>query len=96
MGPHATEGSPGGVAGAAASPGSFISRCPSLPPHVVPRKSTDLPLLGSVAELSAAGAWSEWGAKWAVPPAALEVCEALRSWHPSPPSRSLPSLADCL
>lgn len=64
------------VAGAAAGPGSFISRCPSLPPHMAPRRSVGLPLLGSVAELSEAGGWSEWGAEQAVPPTALEVCEA--------------------
>ena len=81
------------VAGAAAGPDSFISRCPGLPPHMAPGRSAGLPLLGSAAELSTAGGWSEWGAEWAVPPAVLEVCEALRSWHPSPPSKSLPSLS---
>lgn len=78
------------VAGAAAGPDSFISRCPGLPPHMAPRRSVGLPLLGSVAELSTAG---QSGVQSGVPPAVLEVCEALCSWHPSPPSKSLPSLS---
>ena len=78
------------VAGAAAGPDSFISRCPGPPPHMAPRRSVGLPLLSSVAELSTAG---QSGVQSGVPPAVLEVCEALCSWHPSPPSKSLPSLS---
>lgn len=76
----APEGNP------AAGPVPFISKCRGLLPHMVPRRSVELPLLEAAQGRAVSRGWavSPRGFEWATPPPALEVCEDFCLQGPPP------------